>query len=442
MTQRLHNRESLIEAELAASRERYAAAHPESRAAFARACAVMPGGNTRTVLHHGPFPFRAVRGAGPWLWDAEGHRLLNLLGEYTAGLFGHSHPAIRAALDAALDDGWNYGAHNAREIELAELICARFPAIDRVRFTNSGTEANLMAISAARCFTGRDKVLVMDGAYHGGLLYFGGGGSPVNAPYPVVFARFNDAATLRTVMVLHGAELACALVEPMMGAAGCIPAEPGFLAELRALTEQAGALLVFDEVMTSRMAAGGCQERLGISPDLTTLGKYLGGGMSFGAFGGRADIMALFDPSAPGALPHAGTFNNNLVTMAAGIAGLTQVFTPEAAAALYDRGEALRHRLNALFAERDAPYQATGMGSIMTLHATRQPIAHPDDLADSDERLKELLFLELLARGHYIAPRGFVALSLEITEDHLADFEAALAAVLDSHAEVLGCRGA
>ncbi len=222
----------------------------------------MPGGNTRTVLHHGPFPFRAVRGEGPWLWDAEGNRLLNLLGEYTAGLFGHSHPAIRAALEEALDGGWNYGAHNPYEIELAELVCARFPAIERVRFTNSGTEANLMAISAARCFTGRDKILVMDGAYHGGLLTFASGGSPVNAPYPVVFARFYDAATLGAVMSLHGQEIACALVEPMMGAGGCLPAEPAFLEAMRALTEAHGALLIFDEVMTSRMAGGGQQARL------------------------------------------------------------------------------------------------------------------------------------------------------------------------------------
>ena len=440
MTPRLHNRESLIEDALAAARARYAAAHPESRAAHERACEVMPGGNTRTVLHHGPFPFRAVRGAGPWLWDAEGNRLLNLLGEYTAGLFGHAHPAIRAALDRALDGGWNYGAHNPYEIELAELVCARFPAIEQVRFTNSGTEANLMAISAARCFTGRDKLLVMDGAYHGGLLYFEHGGSPVNAPYPVLLARFNDVDHLHGLMAEHGEELACALVEPMMGAGGCIPAEPAFLAALSQLTEAAGALLIFDEVMTSRMAAGGCQERLGISPDLTTLGKYVGGGMSFGAFGGRRDVMALFDPTAPGALPHAGTFNNNVVTMAAGIAALGEVFTPAAAEALYARGEALRERLNALFTARDAPFQATGLGSIMTLHATRQPVVRPEDLADSDARLKELLFLELLARGHYIAPRGFIALSLEVTEAHLASFEAALAEVLTAHAEVLGCR--
>ena len=177
-----------------------------------------------------------------------------------------------------------------------------------------------------------------------------------------------------------------------------------------------------------------------MSPDLTTLGKYVGGGMSFGAFGGCRDAMALFDPTAPGALPHAGTFNNNVVTMAAGIAALGEVFTPAAAAALYARGEALRERLNALFTARDAPYQATGLGSIMTLHATRQPVVRPEDLADSDARLKELLFLELLARGHYIAPRGFIALSLEVTEAHLASFEAALAEVLTAHAEVLGCR--
>jgi glutamate-1-semialdehyde 2,1-aminomutase len=442
---RLHNRDGLIEDALAAARARYVESHPQSRAAFERACRVMPGGNTRSVLYHGPFPFRAVRGEGPWLWDAEGHRLLDLLGEYTAGLFGHSNPVIRAAVERALARGWNYGAHNPYEIALAELLCARFASLERVRFTNSGTEANLMAVSAARCFTGRDKVMAIDGAYHGGLLTFAHGPSPVNAPYPVVLARYNDAEGLAALMAEHGAELACLLVEPMMGAGGCIPAEPAFLEAALALTRRAGALLIFDEVMTSRMAAGGCQARLGIAPDLTTLGKYLGGGMSFGAFGGRQDVMALFDPTAPEALPHAGTFNNNVVTLAAGAAALGEVFTPEAAEALFRRGEALRARLNARFAARDAPYLATGLGSIMTLHPRRadpaHPIARPEDLADTDPRLRELLFLELLARGHYTAPRGFIALSLELTETHLAAFESAVDEVLDTHAEALGCHG-
>jgi glutamate-1-semialdehyde 2,1-aminomutase len=200
----------------------------------------------------------------------------------------------------------------------------------------------------------------------------------------------------------------------MLGAGGCIPGEPAFLAGLREAATRAGAVLIFDEVMTSRLAPGGRQAELGILPDMTTLGKYIGGGSSFGAFGGRADIMRRFDPRVPGALTHAGTFNNNVISMAAGIAGMTKVLTPEAIRALNARGDALRDDLNAVFRRRGAKLSATGLGSIIGLHATDRPIRNPDDLAAADPAIKDLVFFDLVARGFYIARRGFMALSLPI----------------------------
>lgn len=430
-------RNRTIDDELVEARARYAQRRPESLAVHRRASEVMPGGNTRTVLYHGPFPLRLAHGEGAIATDADGYRYVNLLGEYTAGLFGHSHPVIRAAIDAALDGGVNLGGHNLFEAELARQVVARFAAIEQVRFTNSGTEANLMAIATARAFTKRPKVLVFRGGYHGGLLYFGGGGIPINAPYDFIVAPYNDAETTARLIRENASDLACVLTEAMMGSGGCIPARPDFLAMLREETRAAGALLVLDEVMTSRFGRSGAHGLLGLDPDLVTLGKWIGGGMSFGAFGGRAEIMAMYDPSRPDSLPHAGTFNNNVLSMAAGIAALSQVFTPDVAEAMHARGERLRERLNQLFRAADVALQATGQGSLMTIHALRGEVTGPDDLAGSDDRIKELVFLDLLERGFYIARRGFIALSLAIDDAAIEQFLAALRDIIAERKQLL-----
>jgi len=336
----------------------------------------------------------------------------------------------------ALHEGISRGAHTRYEVDLAEAICGRFPSIERVRFTNSGTEANLMALSAARAFTGRDRVLVFRGGYHGGLLTFAAGPSPVNAPYDVLLAGYNDTAAAQALLREHAATVACVLVEPMLGASGCLPGDPAFLSGLRETTRQTGALLIFDEVMTSRTGPGGLQERLEVLPDLTTLGKYIGGGASFGAFGGRTDVMGLFDPGRPGALPHAGTFNNNVISMAAGHAGLTQVYTPETAEWHTARGDRLREELARTFRDAGAPFQVTGAGSLLAVHAATAPVRSFGDLDQGDPRLLELLFLDLLELGYYIAPRGYMALSLALTPSQLAGFVAAIGQILRARAEL------
>jgi glutamate-1-semialdehyde 2,1-aminomutase len=416
------------------ARARYVAARPHSAAAQAEAARWLPGGNTRTVLWFDPFPFRAARAWDCYLEDVDGHVYVDLLGEYTAGLFGHSDPVIRETVTATLADGISFGAHNTHEAGLAAEVCRRFTSMDRVRFTNSGTEANLMAVAAARAATGREALLVFDGAYHGGLLSFAHGPSPVNAPYPVVLGTYNDVEDAERLFAAHGDRLAAVLVEPMLGSGGCIPGDPVFLQRLRDLADEHGALLVFDEVMTSRLSPGGLQALLGIRPDLTTLGKYVGGGMSFGAFGGRADVMALFDPSSGHALPHAGTFNNNVLSMAAGLAGLTRVLTPDVQQALNDRGDRLRTGLEQVFRAAGAPFCATGCGSIVGVHATAGPVRTVADAGAADDRLAELFFLDLLERGWYLARRGFVALSLRVTDAHVDDVVATVARLLADRA--------
>jgi glutamate-1-semialdehyde 2,1-aminomutase len=403
------------------ARERYVEANPTSAAWAQRAADVMPGGNTRSVLHYDPFPFRVASADGQHLVDVDGHRYVDLLGNYTAGLLGHSPEPVRAAAHAAIDGGWALGSVHPNEVRLGELIVGRFASIEQVRFTNSGTEANLMALALATHHTGRSKVLVFDGGYHGSVLTFGTA-REVNVPHDWIISRYNDIDALDDVVAAHGGQLAAVLVEPLQGSAGCIPGDPAFLAALRRHCDDTAAVLIFDEVMTSRLRPGGAQEMLGIAPDLTTLGKYLAGGFTFGAFGGRRELMAAFDAGAGGRLGHAGTFNNNVVSMAAGVATLTEVLTPEVLARTNDRGDRLRTALNATFARRDLPMCVAGSGSLMNVHGTAGPVNSVDDLGTADDRWKELLFFSALDAGFYIARRGFIALSIEITDDDIAAF--------------------
>ncbi len=415
-----------LDTALAEAERRYLAANPKSIERLEQAKASLPGGNTRSVLHYAPCPLTMARGQGCRVWSLDGDEYIDFLCEYTAGLYGHSNPAIVAATKRALDDGVMLGAPNVYEARLAEALCARFPSLERVRFCNSGSEADLMALGLARAVTGRDKVLVFEGAYHGGFLMFAHGGSPLNAPIPMVIARYNDTDGTRASIEAHAHDLAAVIVEPMQGAGGCIPAERGFLDMLRAETARHGILLVFDEVITSRLSTGGLQAAWGVTPDLTALGKYLGGGSSFGAFGGRADIMDRFDPASPDCLYHSGTFNNDVLTMAAGAAGLSEVLTPEALEALNARGEALRAALDDLFDAAGLGVATSGLGSLMAIHFRPGPIGAAEDLEGEDPRLKQLFHLSMLARGIYLSPRGMVALSLPMGE---TETDALLAAV-------------
>lgn len=411
----VHGHNSLAAA-LSDAVERFTASNPESLARHERAKLAMPGGNTRSVLYYSPFPLTMVSGSGCRLTDADDHTYLDLLGEFTAGLYGHSEPIIADAIAKAVSNGINLGGHGPLEVEFAELIKARFPSMELLRFTNSGTEANTLALALAQHATGRAKVMVFEGAYHGGTLTFPVHKVPVNVPHNYVFGRFNDLEFTRQLIREQGDTLACVIVEPMMGSGGCIPGDVGFLAMLREETKAAGALLIFDEVMTSRLSPGGRQAQIDVTPDLTTLGKYIGGGMSFGAFGGRADLMGYFDPSRAGGLPHAGTFNNNVLTMAAGAAGLKHRFTPEAAVALNARGDAMRERLNAMFADVGVGICVSGIGSLMNIHPVAHAPSKPSDLASADARIRDLIFFDLLEDGIYIARRGLMALSLPVGE--------------------------
>ena len=428
--------DAAIDLALAEAHRRFADSNPASRRQFEEQSRYMPGANSRSVLFYAPFPLTIAKGEGAALWDADGHRYADFIAEYTAGVYGHSAPEIRDAVLEAMQGGINLTGHNLLEGRLAKAICERFPQIEQLRFTNSGTEANLMALTAALHFTGRRKIVVFSGGYHGGVLGFGARPLPTTVPFDFLVLPYNDAAAAAGQIERHGAEIAAILVEPMQGASGCIPGRIDFLQALREGATKAGALLVFDEVMTSRLAPNGLANQLGIRSDLTTLGKYIGGGMSFGAFGGRSDVMAQFDPRT-GSLTHSGTFNNNVMTMAAGYAGLTRLFTPEAAGALAGRGEAMRARLNALCAGEGVAMQFTGVGSLMNAHLLSGEVRRVDDLAAVDGRLRQLLFFHLLRQGIYASPRGFVVLSLPITDTDIDRFVAAIGSFIGEYRSLL-----
>ncbi len=429
-------RNATIESALQDAERRYVEANPKSLARVEAAQSVMPGGSTRTILHFSPFPLTIAKGEGATLHDLDGHVYLDYLGEYTAGLYGHSNPVILDAVRRVLESGITLGGPNLYEADLAGLMCQRYPSLDLVRFCNSGTEANLNAFCAARAVTRRNRILLFNGAYHGGCFTFANGPGAMNAPFDVVLADYNDVEGTRALIEANAKDLAAVALEPMMGAGGAIPATLEFLQMLRESTEKHGIVLVFDEVMTSRLSPGGLQAKRGVLPDMTTFGKYLGGGLTFGAFGGRRWIMDHFDARKPGALGHSGTYNNNVLTMAAGAAGLREVFTPQAAVALNEAGDRLRARLNELFKAREVPLQVMGEGSINCIHFHDRPVRRPADVPARPE-LQALFQLEMIERGIYLARRGFITLCLPLTEADHDRFVAAVEDFCEIHAPIL-----
>jgi glutamate-1-semialdehyde 2,1-aminomutase len=405
------------------ARQEFADRNPQSRVAYEAARQVLPGGHTRTVLTHPPFPLTFVRGEGATLTDADGHTYVDLLGDYTAGLLGHSERRVIDAVTDALNTNVSVGGIHPAEGELARLMCARF-GLDRVRFTNSGTEANLMAITTAMQATGRRTILVMHGGYHGGVLYFASGAAPWNAPYDFAVGTYNDLDATLPLVEHHAGDLAAVLVEPMLGSGGCVPSTPDFMHELFRAVRGVGAICIADEVMTSRHGRRGLVDLLGAEADLTTFGKYIGGGFSFGAFGGRAELMDQYDtgdPTRTRVISHAGTFNNNVATMTAGTVVLRDVFTADLAEAHTARGDGFRADVARVLAQHDLPVSVSGFGSMMSLHARREAPTTPAEAMDRDHALQELLYHGLLERGVYTAFRGMVNVGLAHTDDQLAD---------------------
>ncbi|MEI9425946.1 aminotransferase class III-fold pyridoxal phosphate-dependent enzyme [Mesorhizobium sp. Cs1299R1N1] len=428
---------AIIEGAIEELEARYSSTNPTSRAQLSSASRVLPGGNTRAVLYYDPFPLFIESAVDARVTDVDGHSYIDFTNDMTAGFYGHSNPVILAAIRSALDNGISFGGPHQHEMALAEAICSRFMSIDRVRFCNSGTEANLLAMGLARAATGRPLVLAFRGAYHGSLASYSNTDAPLNVDIPQMrFARFNDEQDVRRVLEKDGAQIAAIIVEPMMGSGGGILADRAFLAALRAMADECGTLLIFDEVVTARLFPGGLQDLVQVRADLTTLGKSLGGGLTFGAFGGRAQLMDRLDPSRPGAILHGGTFNNNVLTMIAGHIGLTEVATVEALQAVNSRGDKLRHKLLEVAKERRTALSIGGHGSILSLHF--QPIApqNPAEITTTPKQRK-LIHFDMLLRGFYVPRRGTINLSLATSGEDCEAFLEAFAGLLDRYSTLL-----
>src|SRR5437762_656583 len=366
-----------------------------SRALHEEALGVMPGGNSRTTTFFDPYPFYIERAQGAHVWDADGNERIDFNGNYTSLILGHAPEAVIKAVQQVAERGLSFPGPTEGEIALAGELTRRVPSLESLRFTNSGTEATMNAVRLARAFTGRPKIAKFEGAYHGthDWVLVSVAPDPKAAgsrkrPKPVVASAGVPPAVLKHTVVLpwndreacaqiieaEAANLAAVLVDPLLGIGGVIPPADGFLAHLRALTERHGIVLIFDEVISFRIAWGGAQERFGVRPDLTTFGKIIGGGLPVGAFGGRADIMSYFDPrKGAQRISHGGTFNANPATMAAGVATLNAL-TPEAYARLDALGERLRGGVARLLAATRRKGQVSGVGSLFCLHWTGEPL--------------------------------------------------------------------
>ena len=417
------------------ARSNFSDRNPGSRRHYDEARKYMPGGQTRSVLTHAPYPLTFAAGSGATLTDVDGHTYLDFLGDFTAGLLGHSERRVLDAVVDALAHNASVGGIHPAEATLARLMCERF-GLDRVRFTNSGTEANLLAMTTAVIATGRKKIMVFSGGYHGSVFYFASGNALWNAPFDFVISPFNDEAAALQTISKNAATLAAVVVEPMLGSGGCLPCSPTFLARVFEAARNVGAVCIADEVMTSRHGKSGMMDMFGVQADITAYGKYIGGGFSFGAFGGKAQIMDMFDTSPesnrPSPVAHGGTFNNNLSSVTAGCKVLGEVFTADVAVAHTARGDEFRQAIAAVMARSGAPVSVTGFGSMMSLHACSPAPQLPSDIAQRDAELQDLLFFGLLERGVYIAGRGMVNLGLAHTDDQMAQFLDALAETLAS----------
>jgi glutamate-1-semialdehyde 2,1-aminomutase len=435
--------------------DRYVARTPRSAELNAEAKRSMPGGDTRSTAWFAPYPPFVAEGKGAFFADVDGNRYVELLNNYTSLIHGHAHPTVVEAIREQLGRGASFAAPHENTLRLSQMICERVESIERVRFANSGTEAVMMAVRVARAFTGRPLIAKAEGGYHGTwddvqlsvapLLEQAG---PEERPAPVpdspglspgaknstVLIPYNDVATATAILEPLGKRLAAVMVEPMQGAGGMVPAEQDYLDGLRELTRRLGALLIMDEVITFRLSPGGGQALYGITPDLTTIGKIIGGGLAVGAFGGRAEVMEVCNPSRPGAIPHYGTFNGNPATMAGGIASLELLTAAE-----YDRlnalGDRLRDGINALGAELGLAVCATGLGSLLNIHLLAGPIRRYRDVARGKPRGR-LLHLALLNEGLFPAARGLMATSTPMDEALIEEvLEAIRRAVLAVHAE-------
>jgi glutamate-1-semialdehyde 2,1-aminomutase len=427
-----------------------------SAALFERARRVMPGGNSRHGVFLSPFPAYAVSGSGCRVVDADGVERIDCVNNWSSLIHGHCNPGIVEAVRAQAGKLMAAGMPTEAEIELAELLVDRLPGVEQVRFSNSGSEAVLFALRAARAFTGRSGIAKVEGAYHGNIdavevsvapssSSWGDAHAPASVPatdgipdsvlHDTLVLPFNDLQSSEALLREHGDTLAAVLLDPVVSRMGLVAATPDYLQMIRAVTRELGILLVFDEVFSFRLGYHGIQGEVGVTPDLTALGKVIGGGLPVGATGGRADIMAVFDITRPPLrVEHGGTYNANPMTMAAGLACMEQM-THDAYAHLARLGSRLRDGLRQALADLEIPGQVRGQGSLAAFSFAAEPATSYRNLRlrDEDRRKVGMLHRYLMNHGVQMIPSGMLILSTPMTT---GDIDFVLAQIRDGLAQV------
>lgn len=400
--------------------QRYAERRPRSKEIFERLREVLPGGETRSVAYYSPFPAVIVEGAGAVIRDADGHEYIDVLNNYTSLVHGHASPAITRAIKRSVATGTAFPAPTPPLLEFTELLARRFTSLERVRLTNSGTEAAMLALRIARAATGRRRILLFEGGYHGTAVPFAG-------PDPdAVRVPYNDASAVTRAL---DSSIAAVFIEPFMGSAGVIPAAPGFVDAVAEAARGAGALTVLDEVQSARNAYHGVQAFLATAPDLVLLGKIIGGGLPIGAVGGREDVMRLTAADS-GTVAHSGTFNGNSASIAAGLASL-QALDESRINELNARAKGLAASIEAAGRAAEVPCTVARAGSIMHVHLRRSAPVKSGQDSKKHASFVSSLHLALMDQGVYAAPRGMLNLSTALSDEQIlsvgAAYERALA---------------
>ncbi len=410
----------------------------------------LPGGDTWTMTFYRPFPTYMERGEGCRLYDVDGNSYIDFLNDYTALILGHAHPKVAEAVVEQVKRGSVYASPVENQFMLGRIICDRVPSAEKVRFCNSGTEATLGAIRLARAYTKKYKVVKMEGGYHGvhdlaeisikpPLDKAGPLEKPNSVPEDIrvppgvlmdcIVAPFNNGEIAERIITEQRENLAAVITEPMQGSCGMVPPDPDFLRRLREVTSRFEIPLIFDEVISFRLSKGGGQEMYNVIPDITALGKIIGGGYPIGAIAGREEFMGLFSPLHPGFLGHSGTFNGNPVTMAAGVATMKELTASEIER-INKLGEKLRMGFENVLREVGIVAQVTGAGSLVQIHFTREEVKSWRGAATARVDIRTLLHLLLLDRGIFAAPRGMFNISTPMSEDEINEGGKAIKACL------------
>ena len=407
--------------------EAYGDQFPRSRAAHSQLCQYIPGGTTRSLSYFKPFPLHISHGRGARVFTPGGRSLLDVTNAYGALVHGHGDPHVVDAVQRGIEKGSQYAAPTRGQYRLAKLLCDRVPGFEKIRFTNSGTEATLFALRTARAFTGKDKILKMVGGYHGTHDSVATStrkdavtaGIPLAMTQDVLEVPFNDIGALERAVVENADELAAVIMEPFLGAGGVIAPCEGFLETARRVTRAHGVVLIFDEIFSFRVDTGGCQQKYGVIPDLTCVGKVVGGGLPMGGFGGKANIMDAYCHEArPQPLYHSGTFNGCETVMQAGFAAMEKYDAP-AVERLNGLGEMLQRQLVDLFHSLGLNIQSNGVGSIVNIHFVGESVDSAEGALKSEAELHHLFHLSLLTRGIYTIPRGLFILSTPMAESDI-----------------------